>query len=447
LRNLRDLTASLCRARPYRVWLGTIGLLVPNLMITNPAIAQDGIADVSNAGDTAWVLATGLIALFACLPGIALFHAGRSASKNTLSVLMQTVVIAAAVSLAWIVSGYTIAFGDVSNGWIGSGNAWMLITLGNVRNFTEIPESAFAFHQIVLAMLASAILAGAWSDRARFGFAVVAASFWSLTVLAPVRHWLQGGGWISQAVGTVDYAGGLSVLIPTGISAVVFAAILGKPRGEPAIALLPFSSALTMLGALLLWIGMLALSGAAAFIANDDAAAALIGTHAAACAGGFGALLADRLSGVKPSVNGFARGVVCGLAASFAGAAYVSPGASILIGLLGAIAGRAAAGVLRQRLSIHDTLDVFAIFAVPAATGALLAAIFQSESLGGVGYDQGMNMIAQLVAQGIALGVITAWTMVVTAIVAVATSLFFQMRVGEEAEADGLDLASHGEHA
>lgn len=434
--------AVMCRANPHRLLPGGLGLIVPGA-----AMAQDGIADVSNAGDTAWVLAASLIALFASLPGIALFHIGRSAGKNTLSVLMQTGAIAAAVSLAWIVSGYTIAFGDVTNGWIGSGNAWMLITLGNVRAFTEIPESAFAFHQIVLAMLASAILAGAWADRARFGFAVVAATFWSLTVLAPVRHWVHGGGWIFQAVGTVDYAGGLSVLVPTGVSALVFAAILGKPRSERAIDPLPFSCALTMLGALILWIGMLALTGAAAFIANDDAAASLIGTHAAACAGGLGALLADRLSGSKPSASGFARGVVCGLAASFAGAAYVSPGAAILIGLLGALAGRGAEGLLRRRLAIHDTLDVFAIFAVPAATGALLAAIFQSESLGGVGYEEGMNMIAQLVAQVIALGVITAWTIVVTAIVAVATSLFFQMRVGEESEADGLDLASHGERA
>ncbi|WP_232332703.1 ammonium transporter [Novosphingobium aquimarinum] len=442
MRNFRDLTALACRARSQHLLLGTIGMIVPGA-----ALAQDGSADVSNAGDTAWVLAASLIALFASVPGIALFHAGRSASKNALSVVMQTGAIAAAVSLAWIVSGYTIAFGDVGNGWIGSGNAWMLITLGNVRAFTEIPESAFAFYQIVLAMLASAILAGAWADRARFGFAVVAATFWSLTGLAPVSHWVRGSGWIYQAVGTVDYAGGLSVLFPTGVSALVFAAILGKPRAEPTTAMLPFSSALTLLGALIVWTGMLALAGAAAFIANDDAAAALICAHAAACAGGLGALLADRLSGSKPSASGFARGVVCGLAASFAGAPYLSPGAAILIGLLAALAGRGAAGLLRRRLAIHDTLDVFAIFAVPAATGALLAAIFQSESLGGVGYDEGMNMIAQLVAQVIALGVITAWATVVTAIVAVATSLFFQMRVGEEAEASGLDVASHGEHA
>lgn len=409
--------------------------------------AQDGVADVTNAGDTAWVLAASLLALLAALPGIALFHAGRSEAKNVLSVLSQTGAIAAAVSLAWIVSGYTIAFGDVGNGWFGNGNAWMLITLGNVRVFTEIPESAFAFHQIVFAVLAAAVLAGAWADRARFGFAVVAASFWSLAVLAPVSHWVRGGGWIYQAIGAVDHGGGLSVLVPVGISALVFAAILGRPRTDVVSEGLPFSSAVALAGSCLFWIGMLALSGAAAFIANDDAASAIISSHAAGCAGGLAALAADRLFGGKPTAIGFAQGVVSGLAASLAGAAYVSPGAAVLFGLLGAFAGRSATGFLRRRLPIHDSLNVFTTFGMPAAVGTLLVAVFQAGSLGGVGYDEGMNMIAQLVAQAIALGVIGVWSMVVTAIVAIATSLFFQMRVGEEAEADGLDLTSHGEHA
>lgn len=411
------------------------------------AWAQDGIADVTNAGDTGWVLAASLLALLAALPGIALFHAGRGEAKNAMSVLLQTGAIAAAVSLAWIVSGYTIAFGEVGNGWFGKGNAWMLITLGNVRIFTEIPESAFALDQIVVAVLAAALLAGAWADRARFGYAIVAASFWSLAVLAPVSHWVRGGGWIYQAVGAVDHAGGLSVLVPTGVSALVFAAILGKPRADTASVALPFGFAITLLGSFALWIGMLALSGAAAFIANDDAASAIIATHAAACAGGLGALFIDKLFSGKPSARGFAQGLVCGLSASLAGAVYMSPGASVIAGLLGALAGRSASAFLQRRLPIHDCLGVFATFGMPAAIGALLVAIFQAEALGGVGYDEGMNMIAQLVAQAIALGVIAVWSMVVTAIVAIATSLFFQMRVGEEAEADGLDLSSHGEHA
>lgn len=421
---------------------GFAGLAMPQSVF-----AQDGIVDVTNAGDTAWVLAASLIAMFAAVPGIALFHAGRSDARNVLSALVQTAAIAAAVSLAWIVSGYTIAFGDVSNGWVGSGNAWMLITLGNIRATTEIPESAFAFHQIVLAILAAAVLAGAWADRARFGFAVVAASFWSLAVLAPVSHWVRGGGWIAKAIGALDHAGGLSVLFPAGVSALVFAAILGRPRIDRSIVPAPFSAAMALLGSVLLWIGMLALSGAAAFIANDDAASAMLATHAAGCAGGLTALIAERLSTGKPSASGFARGLICGLAAVFTGAVFLSPGAAVLIGIVGALAGRASARVLRKRLPIHDSLGVFATFGMPAAVGALLVAVFQSPSLGGVGYAGSMNMIAQLVAQLIALGVIGVWSIVASAIVALATSTFFQMRVGEEAEAQGLDLANHGEHA
>jgi Amt family ammonium transporter len=139
--------------------------LVVLAVMPGSAWAQDGIIEASDTGDTAWLLAATALLLLATLPGLALFQAGRARANAFVASLVQAASMAAVVSLAWIVVGYTLAFGDVSTGWLGGGSAWMLIELGNVRSGLTVPESAFALFQIACATLAALIMPGAWSRR------------------------------------------------------------------------------------------------------------------------------------------------------------------------------------------------------------------------------------------------------------------------------------------
>jgi Amt family ammonium transporter len=176
------------------------------------ARAQDadiGALDAADSGDTAWAMAAAVMVLFMVLPGLTLFYGARVAAKNFLSVAAQIGAITAICSLLWVVAGYTIAFGQVTNGWLGSGNAWMLIDLGNVRGDTSVPESAFALFQMMLAVFAPALMVGAWAGRARFAWVIAFSAVWSLMVYAPVVHWIWGGGWLASRLGTLDDAGGL----------------------------------------------------------------------------------------------------------------------------------------------------------------------------------------------------------------------------------------------
>jgi Amt family ammonium transporter len=415
------------------------------------AQAQEALIDVADTGDTAWILVSSALVLMMTIPGLTLFYGGLLRGKNTLSVMVQTGAIAAVVSLLWIVAGYTIAFGEVGTGrlagWIGSGNAWMLINLGNVRDGTSIPESAFALFQLAFAAITPALMVGAWVDRARFGWVIAFCALWSLIVYAPVAHWVWGGGWLAAQMGTLDFAGGIVVHTTAGVSALVAAMLLGKRQGFPKTLMLPHSPALTITGAALLWVGWFGFNGGSALAANDDAASAIINTHAAACAAALVWLLIEKFSVGKPTSVGFATGAVAGLATVTPAAGFIAPGAAIIFGVIAALVCYPMIQVVKQRMKIDDSLDVFAVHGMGGIIGSLLLAVFLSSSLGGTGYAEGKNMISQLAAQAVGVGAVAAWSAIATVVLALGVSWIFPMRVGEDAERDGLDLTSHGERA
>ncbi len=405
------------------------------------------VEDVADTGDTAWILISSALVLMMTMPGLTLFYGGLVRAKNFLSVLVQVGAIAAAASLLWIVCGYTLAFGNVTNGWFGAGNAWMLIDLGNVRAGTAIPESAFAMFQLTFAAITPALMAGAWVDRARFGWVVAFCAAWSLLVYAPVAHWVWGGGWLATAMGTLDFAGGIVVHTTAGVSALVAAMLLGKRQGFPKTLMLPHSPSLTMAGAALLWVGWFGFNGGSALAANDDAASAIINTHAAAAVAALTWLLIEKLSVGKPTSVGFATGAIAGLATVTPAAGFISPGAAMLFGVLAALACYPMIQIIKQRLGVDDSLDVFAVHGVGGIIGSLLLGVFLSADLGGTGYADGTTMASQVAAQFVGVGVVAIWSAVVSAVIAVLISLVLPMRVSEDEEREGLDLSSHGERA
>ena len=423
-----------------------VSALLLAALLAAPASAQDlGEIVANDTGDTAWILTASALVLLMTLPGLALFYGGLVRSKNFLSVALQTGAVASIVSVLWIVVGYTFAFGDVSNGWVGNGRAWMLIELTNVRLGTTIPESTFVLFQMTFAIIAPALMIGAWVDRARFSWVVVFCALWSLVVYAPVAHWIWGGGWLASS-GTLDFAGGLVVHTPAGVWALVVAVMMGARRGFPDKPMLPHAPGLTMVGAALLWVGWFGFNGGSALAATDDASAAIINTHVAASTAALVWLLIERIGLGKTTMVGWATGAIAGLATITPAAAFISPGAAILFGALATVVCYFAVLQIRK-WGIDDSLDVFAVHGVGGILGSLLLGLFVSSALGGVGYAQGMTPGAQLGAQALGVGVVALWSAVMTAILALGIGIIAPMRVRKKDEIEGLDITSHGERA
>lgn len=427
-----------------------LGLALAGLMLagTSPAIAQTVTDATIDTGDTAWILTSSALVLLMTMPGLALFYGGLVRSKNFLSVLVQVGAIAAMASTLWIIAGYTLAFGEVTNGWLGAGNAWMLIgTEQLMHGELTISERTFALFQLTFAAITPALMAGAWVDRARFGWVMGFCALWSLVVYAPVAHWVWGQGWLASSMGTLDFAGGIVVHTTAGVSALVAALLLGRRQGFPKTLMLPHSPSLTMAGAALLWVGWFGFNGGSALAASDDAASAIINTHLAASVAALVWLLIERFTVGKPTSVGFATGAIAGLATVTPAAGFISPGSAMLLGAIAAGVCYPMIQLVKQKLQIDDSLDVFAVHGVGGITGSLLLAVFMSPALGGTGYGEGVGMINQLAAQAVGVGVVALYSAIASAVIAVIVSLAFPMRVSEDAEREGLDITSHGERA
>jgi Amt family ammonium transporter len=420
-------------------------LLIASAMAALPAVAKaQDAGPVADSGDTSWILVSAALVLLMTLPGLGLFYGGLVRAKNYLSVLLQVAAVAGVASLLWIVAGYTIAFGPVSSGWLGGGANITLAGLADVRAGTTMPESTFALFQMTFAAITPALMVGAWVDRARFGWVVAFSALWGLVVYAPVAHWVWGGGWLSR-IGALDFAGGIVVHTTAGVSALVIALLLGKRQGFPTSALLPHAPGLTMIGAMLLWVGWFGFNGGSAFAANAGAATAIINTHAAAATAALVWIGIERVTFGKPTTVGFATGAIAGLATVTPAAGMISPAAAILFGALAALLCYGAIQMVKVKLKIDDSLDVFAVHGVGGMLGSVMLALFLSPALGGSGYADGMAMSSQLGSQLIAIVAVGIYSAITTALIALVVSLVLPMRVSEDDERQGLDVANHGE--
>jgi ammonium transporter, Amt family len=418
-------------------------------LLAAPAFAQDTVIAVpeANSGDSAWILTASALVLMMTLPGLALFYGGLVRAKNFLSVLVQCGAVAAIASVIWITVGYSLAFSVNGNGFIGSPDNFMFNgLLDSVREDQSIGELSFALFQMTFAVITPALIVGAWVERARFGWVVAFCALWSLLVYVPVTRWVWGGGFLAEQ-GVIDFAGGIVVHTTAGISALVVALMLGKRIGFPKTLMLPHSPALTVAGAGLLWVGWFGFNGGSALAANDAAASAIINTHVAASVAALVWLLIERIKVGKSTAVGFATGAIAGLATITPAAGTVGPGGAVIIGALAGIVCFWFVGLIKGTLKIDDSLDVFAVHGVGGMMGSLLLAVFASESFGGVGYAEGAGMASQLWVQLKGVAIVAVYSAVVTLIIGYMVSMVLPMRVSEDQERDGLDIASHGERA
>lgn len=407
--------------------------------------AQAAETAPSDTGNTAWVLVASALVLFMTLPGLALFYGGLVRARNFLSVLMHCFAISCIVSILWAAFGYSLAF-DTGTPWIGSLGDAFLPHLGEKVLPNGLPEAAFVLFQMTFAVITPTLIIGAFVERVRFGFVAMFSSLWLVIVYLPVAHWVWGGGWLAME-GTIDFAGGIVVHTTAGVSALVAAVLVGARNGFPHRLNPPHSPGMTMVGAGMLWVGWFGFNGGSALAANAAAASAILATQFAASAAALTWMTIEWLRIGKPTSVGLVTGCVAGLATITPASGFVGPAGAIAIGVIGGTVCFSMTSLIKQRLRVDDSLDVFAVHGVGGMTGALLVALFALPLLGGVGYAAGMDLPRQAAAQLIGVLAALLWSAGWTFALVKAVGAICGIRVSAEEESDGLDLATHGERA
>ncbi|HHQ13705.1 MAG TPA: ammonium transporter, partial [Chromatiales bacterium] len=356
-----------------RVALGSSAmLLLPRVLFAAGA----------DAGDTAWMLTSTALVLFMTLPGLALFYSGLVRSRNVLSVLMQCFAIACMASVVWILFGYSLfaTDGGGMNALLGGFGKVFLDGVGVDSVEGTIPETVFIMFQMTFAIITPALVVGGFAERMRFSAMFLFSTLWLIAVYIPVAHWVWGGGWLA-GLGFMDFAGGAVVHINAGVAAIVAALVLGRRKGFPTVPMPPHNLPATVMGAGMLWVGWFGFNAGSALAANGSAGMAMLVTHIGAATGSLAWMALEWIKFGKPSVLGIVTGMVAGLGTITPASGYVGPGGALVIGLLAGFVCFWATQMIKRKLHIDDSLDVFPVHGVGGVLGITLTAVFASDHL------------------------------------------------------------------
>mgnify|MGYP001089677082 CR=1 FL=1 len=386
-----------------------------------------------NAADTAWIIVATALVLFMTLPGLALFYGGLVRARNVLSVFMQCYAIACLMSVLWLAAGYSIAFGGDGAYWGGLDKMFLNGVTADSLSGT-LPEVLFFAFQMTFAIITPALIVGAYVERISFGFVLTFSGLWMLLCYAPVTHWIWGGGFLADGgifgeVGVKDFAGGIVVHETAGIAALVIAVMLGTRRDHSKP---PHNPGHVMIGAAMLWVGWFGFNGGSQLAADGGAAMALTVTHISAATASLTWALWERIKFGKASLVGIVTGTIAGLASITPASGFVGPVEALIIGAVAGILCQEMVNIIRNKLKIDDTLDVFAVHGVGGIFGTIMIAVFGAGS-----------WAAQLGA----LAIVGVFTLVVSVVLAKLVGWMIPIRVDAETETNGLDLAVHGERA
>lgn len=447
---------------------------------TTPAAAA---APVPNKGDTAWMLTSTALVLLMSIPALALFYGGLVRSKNMLSVLMQVFVIFSLITVLWCIYGYSVAFTE-GNPFFGgfsriflkdtfdpiSGNFSMASTFSKGTPLYELVYVAF---QATFAAITCCLILGSLVERIKFSAILMFMVIWFTFSYLPIAHmvwyWPGPDAFTSAAVvdattakggliwqwGALDFAGGTVVHINAGVAGLVGAFVIGKRIGLGKESMAPHSLTMTMIGASMLWFGWFGFNAGSALEANGSAALAFMNTYLATACAVLSWTFAEWAIKGKPSMLGAASGCVAGLVAITPAAGNVGiPGAFVIGTVAGLVCLWGVTG-LKKMIPADDSLDVFGVHAVGGILGALLTGVFNSPALGGPGstidYVTGKigypGILEQLFIQAKAVGLTIVWTAVVAFVAFKIVDMVIGLRVTQDEEREGLDIASHGESA
>jgi len=414
-----------------------------------PAPAPAAAAPKLDSGDTAWMLTSTALVLLMTIPGLALFYGGMVRKKNVLDTMMQSFAITAMVTVIWMVAGYSLAFDTtgmakgVTNFYSFFGSLNKLFLSGvNMDSLTgTIPETVFMTFQMTFAIITPALITGAFADRMKFSAMLVFMALWSLLVYSPIAHmvWSGDGGFLWD-MGVLDFAGGTVVHINAGVAGLVTALVLGPRLGYGKEPMAPHNLVLTVIGAALLWVGWFGFNAGSAVASGGRAGMAMAVTQIATGAAALGWMFAEWIFKGKPSVLGIASGAVAGLVAITPASGFVGPVGSLVIGVAAGVICFWAATSLKHMMGYDDSLDAFGVHAIGGIVGALLTGLFAVQSIGGTA-----GSMAQLFIQAKGVAITIAYTAVVTYIILKVLDMVMGLRVTEEQEREGLDIALHGE--
>ena len=399
------------------------------------------------SGDTAWLMTSTALVLFMTIPGLALFYAGMVRAKNALSVMMQCFAIAGLVSVLWVLYGYSFSFGGSGAFWGGLDKLFLSgVTRDSVTG--TVPEVVFIVYQMAFAIITPAIIVGAFAERMKFSALLWFTGIWLTVVYVPVAHWVWvDGGWLHE-MGVLDFAGGTVVHINAGVAGLVAALVLGPRKGYPIAPMPPNNLVYTVLGASILWVGWFGFNGGSALAADGSAGMAVAVTQISTAAAALSWMFTEWIVYRRPSILGIASGAVAGLVAITPAAGVASPMGALGLGAISGLVCFFSATWLKHRLGYDDSLDVFGVHAVSGILGALLTGVVASPILGGVGFANGITTLgAQVVVQLIGVGATVCYAGVVTFIILELVDAMVGLRVSEQEEKVGLDVATHNERA
>ncbi|WP_312933574.1 ammonium transporter [Pseudomonas sp.] len=430
-----------------------LGALLP-LVLPGLALA-DETAPVLNSGDTAWMLTATALVLFMTIPGLALFYGGMVRSKNVLSVMMQCFAITGLISLLWMIYGYSLAF-DTSgmekgvtnlHSFVGGLSKAFLsgVTPSSLTSATALfPEAVFITFQMTFAIITPALIVGAFAERMKFSAMLVFMAIWFTLVYAPIAHMVwSGDGALMWDWGVLDFAGGTVVHINAGVAGLICCLVLGKRKGYPTTPMAPHNLGYTLIGAAMLWIGWFGFNAGSAAAANGTAGMAMLVTQIATAAAALGWMFAEWIGHGKPSALGIASGVVAGLVAITPAAGTVGPMGALAIGLASGVICYFCATSLKRKLGYDDSLDAFGVHGIGGIVGAILTGVFAAPALGGFGEVTDIAAQVWVQTKGVLFTVI--YTAIVTYVILKVLDVLMGLRVNEEEEAVGLDLAQHNE--
>lgn len=423
----------------------TLGLcMMPTMTFAD---VSDWLKPMSNiqAGDTTWVMVSAILVLFMTIPGLALFYAGMVRKKNTLATMVQSFATCCLVAVLWFCFGYSLAF-TPNNAFLGGTDRFFLngLSLFNEQGSLTIypgaetiPESVFMLFQMAFAIIAAAIITGAFAERMKFSALLLFVGFWSIFVYAPTAHWVWGlDGWLAKD-GVLDYAGGTVIHINAGIAGLVASLMIGKRVGYGRESMPPHNLVLSLIGTAMLWIGWFGFNAGSALAADGRAGMALATTQIAATSGALAWILVEVLSKVKPSALGLASGAVAGLVGITPAAGFVSVQSALIIGIITSVICFFAVTKIKYWLKYDDSLDAFGIHGLGGIVGAVLTGVFVSTDIAGTNTTLWLQIESVLIT----IAFSTVGSFIILRIIDKTVGL----RVDYDEERQGLDLVLHGE--
>jgi Amt family ammonium transporter len=419
------------------------------------------IASAQSAGDNSWMLVCSALVLMMTGPGLALFYGGLVRKKNVLATMMQSFSLMALITVLWAVVGFSLCFSSGTS-FIGGLQHLFLHGVGSAPDPAyagTIPLETYMVFQLMFAIITPALICGAFAERMKFSAMVLFMVLWSLIIYDPMAHMVWGkGGFLNASLGgafpTLDFAGGTVVHITSGVSALVCALYLGKRVGYPHEPMPPHSVVLSFIGACLLWVGWFGFNAGSALAANGLATSAFVATHFGASAAAIGWAVAEWIRNGKPSVLGAISGAVAGLVAITPASGFVSPMSALIIGFIAGVFCYLMVSKVKSRFGYDDSLDAFGVHGAGGTIGALLTGVFATAAINPIFKDSHGNALPVGWVDGHAgqvlnqlVGVLIAWGLAIvgTLIILKIVDSLIGLRVPEEHEIQGLDLALHGE--